>query len=53
VEVEAKNELERIFYPRGIFVENVLLSEINHVSGQPGEREYEEEQQTHRENAYV
>jgi regulator of protease activity HflC (stomatin/prohibitin superfamily) len=33
VEVDAKNELERIFYPRGIFVENVLLSEINHVSG--------------------
>jgi len=31
VEVEAKNELERIFYPRGIFVENVLLSEINQV----------------------
>ena len=33
VEVETKNELERIFYPRGIFVENVLLSDINHVSG--------------------
>ncbi|MBI4457860.1 hypothetical protein HY633_02770 [Candidatus Uhrbacteria bacterium] len=32
VEVETKNELERIFYPRGIFVENVLLSEINQVS---------------------
>jgi regulator of protease activity HflC (stomatin/prohibitin superfamily) len=31
VEVECKNELERIFYPRGIFVENVLLSEICHV----------------------
>lgn len=29
IEVEVKNELERIFYPRGIFVENVLLSEIN------------------------
>lgn len=28
VEVDTKNELERIFYPRGIFVENVLLSEI-------------------------
>lgn len=28
VEIEVKNELERIFYPRGIFVENVLLSEI-------------------------
>ena len=33
VEMEIKNELERIFYPRGIFVENVLLSEINHVRG--------------------
>ncbi len=31
VEVDAKNELERIFYPRGIFVENVLLSEICHA----------------------
>lgn len=28
VEVETKNELERIFFPRGIHVENVLLSEI-------------------------
>lgn len=27
-ETELKNELERIFYPRGIYVENVLLSEI-------------------------
>jgi regulator of protease activity HflC (stomatin/prohibitin superfamily) len=33
MEVETKNELERIFYPRGIFVENVLLSEIGHASG--------------------
>lgn len=33
VEIETKQELERIFYPRGIFVENVLLSEIGHVSG--------------------
>jgi regulator of protease activity HflC (stomatin/prohibitin superfamily) len=33
VEVEAKNELERIFYPRGIFVENVLLSDITHTGG--------------------
>lgn len=32
VEVDIKNELERIFYPRGIFVENVLLSEIAFVS---------------------
>lgn len=28
VETELKNELERIFYSRGIFVENVLLSEV-------------------------
>lgn len=28
VEIEIKRELERIFYPRGIIVENVLLSEI-------------------------
>ncbi len=28
VESELKNELERILYPRGIYVENVLLSEI-------------------------
>ncbi|MFH1286312.1 MAG: SPFH domain-containing protein [Candidatus Magasanikbacteria bacterium] len=32
VEVELKNELERIFYSRGIYVENVLLSEIASVS---------------------
>lgn len=31
-ETELKNELERIFYPRGIYVENVLLSEIGTVS---------------------
>ncbi|MCB9799010.1 prohibitin family protein [Candidatus Nomurabacteria bacterium] len=31
VEVQLKNELERIFYSRGIFVENVLLSEIANV----------------------
>lgn len=31
VEIELKNELERIFYPRGIFVENVLLSEIGNI----------------------
>lgn len=29
VETELKNELERIFYPRGIYVENILLSEIS------------------------
>ncbi len=28
VEMELKNELERIFYARGIYVENVLLSEM-------------------------
>lgn len=28
VEVDAKNELARIFFPRGIIVENVLLSEV-------------------------
>jgi regulator of protease activity HflC (stomatin/prohibitin superfamily) len=32
VEADLKNELERIFYSRGIFVENVLLSEIADVS---------------------
>jgi regulator of protease activity HflC (stomatin/prohibitin superfamily) len=32
VEMELKNELERIFYSRGIFVENVLLSEIANIS---------------------
>ncbi|MBU0597057.1 prohibitin family protein [Patescibacteria group bacterium] len=31
VETELKNELERIFYPRGIYVENVLLSEIGDI----------------------
>jgi regulator of protease activity HflC (stomatin/prohibitin superfamily) len=31
VEMELKNELERIFYPRGIYVENVLLSEISQI----------------------
>lgn len=28
IETEIKNELERIFFPRGIFVENVLLGKI-------------------------
>ncbi len=32
VEIDLKNELERIFYSRGIFVENVLLSEIADVT---------------------
>ncbi len=32
VETELKNELERIFYSRGIYVENILLSEIADVS---------------------
>lgn len=31
VEMELKNELERIFYTRGIYVENVLLSEISQI----------------------
>ena len=31
VEGELKNELERIFFSRGIYVENVLLSEIADV----------------------
>lgn len=31
LETELKNELERIFYPRGIYVENVLLSEIANI----------------------
>lgn len=31
VETELKQELERIFYARGIFVENVLLSEISQI----------------------
>ncbi len=34
VEIETKNELERIFYPRGIRVENVLLSEIRVHEGE-------------------
>ena len=29
---ELKNELERIFYSRGIYVENVLLSEISSIA---------------------
>jgi len=29
VEINARQELERILYPRGIFVENVLLKEVN------------------------
>ncbi|HRY36929.1 MAG TPA: prohibitin family protein [Candidatus Magasanikbacteria bacterium] len=32
VETELKNELEKIFYTRGIYVENVLLSEISMIS---------------------
>jgi regulator of protease activity HflC (stomatin/prohibitin superfamily) len=31
VEMELKNELEKIFFPRGIYVENVLLSEISQI----------------------
>lgn len=33
VEEEAKKELERIFFPRGIRVENILLSEIGKPRG--------------------
>lgn len=44
VEVETKNELERIFYPRGIFVENVLLSDINHMSGSASREDHEDEE---------
>ena len=32
LEMELKNELERIFYARGIYVENVLLSEISQIN---------------------
>jgi len=32
VETELKNELEKIFYTRGIYVENVLLSEISMIN---------------------
>lgn len=32
METELKNELERIFYSRGIYVENVLLSEIGDIT---------------------
>jgi len=34
VEIDARKELERILYPRGIFVENVLLSEISPSHGE-------------------
>ncbi|KKU12714.1 MAG: HflC/HflK family protein [Parcubacteria group bacterium GW2011_GWC2_45_7] len=37
VEMQLKDELERIFYPRGIKVENVLLSEIGKPRGGEGE----------------
>lgn len=33
VETDLKNELERIFAPRGIFIENVLLSEVAAIAG--------------------
>ena len=32
IEIETKQELEKIFYSRGILVENVLLSEIKPIS---------------------
>lgn len=34
IEQELKSELERIFYPRGIYVENVLLSEVGSGGGE-------------------
>lgn len=37
VEVDIKNELDRIFRPRGIIVENMLLSEISQAKGEKGE----------------
>lgn len=37
VEEAAKQELERIFYPRGIRVENILLSEVGKARGGGGE----------------
>lgn len=36
IEIAIKNELDRIFYPRGIHVENVLLSEISQQHGKSG-----------------
>ncbi len=39
VEEHIKNELERIFYPRGIRVENILLSEIGKAKGGSGHEE--------------
>ncbi|MBI2436845.1 MAG: prohibitin family protein [Candidatus Magasanikbacteria bacterium] len=42
VESELKNELERIFYPRGIYVENVLLSEISNIAELKKEKEKSE-----------
>ncbi len=47
VEVEVKNELERIFYPRGIYVENILLSEISQVSGAGGGETSKKEEHGH------
>lgn len=44
IEVDIKNELERIFYPRGIFVENVLLSETYHTSGAPSGKEKDKDE---------
>lgn len=32
VETELKNELERIFYSRGIYVENILLGEVSQIA---------------------
>ncbi len=43
VETELKSELERIFYPRGIYVENILLSEVSTVSEQPKKKKKKKE----------
>lgn len=51
IETELKNELERIFYPRGIYVENILLSEISNVSEQKkGKLKIDEEAEEKDEN---
>jgi len=36
LEIQAQKELERVFYPRGILVENVLLSNIEEVFEKDG-----------------
>lgn len=36
IETELKSELERIFYPRGIYVETILLSDVTEMRGGKG-----------------